>query len=164
MSHKATPALQALDEAKVAYVRHEYEHDDRSELGFGREGAAKLGLDASRVFKTLMAEVDGHLACAVVPASGSLNLKALAAALGGKRAEMARPHDAERATGYVVGGISPLGQRRAHPTVIDDSALAFATILVSGGRRGLSVELDPRELAPVVGAAFAPIGRPDTAR
>jgi Cys-tRNA(Pro)/Cys-tRNA(Cys) deacylase len=110
------------------------------------------------VFKTLMVDVDGRLAVGVVPVSGNLDLKAIAAALGGKKAAMADPAAAERRTGYVLGGISPLGQRQSSPTVLDDSALALGTILVSGGRRGLDIELDPAELIRLTGARTAPIG------
>jgi len=162
MRSAGTPALVALDAAGVAYNIHEYEHDPRSDVGFGLESAAKLGVNATRVFKTLMAEVDGCLVCAVVPASGQLDLKALAAALRAKRAEMAEPVVAERATGYVVGGISPLGHKTPHPTVIDDSAIQFTTIIVSGGRRGLSIELAPSDLARLTHGVVAPIGRQRT--
>ena len=155
----ATPAIAALDDHGVSYRLHEYQHDPNSELGFGLEGASKLGISADRVFKTLMVEVDGSLCTAVVPASGMLDLKAMAGALHGKKAELAPPAQAERATGYVVGGISPLGQKRSHPTVIDDSALEYTTILVSGGRRGLSVELAADDLAAVTGASFSAVGR-----
>ena len=110
----------------------------------------------------LVARVDGVLTVAVVPVAGLLDLKALAAAVGGRKAGMADPADAERATGYVVGGISPLGQRRALPTVVDDSALEFGTVLVSAGRRGLQVELPPAELIRLTRARTAPIGRPGT--
>ena len=156
-----TPAILALDAAGVDYSLHEYEHDPRTDLGFGLEGAAKLGIEPERIFKTLMAHVDGKLACGIVPVSGKLSLKALAAACGGKKAEMTQPAQAERATGYVVGGISPLGQKTAHPTVIDSSAQNFGTILVSGGRRGLDIELRPSDLQALTNAVFAPIGRPD---
>ncbi len=156
----ATPAIAVLDQHGISYRTHEYDHDPDSELGFGREGAAKLGVDTHRVFKTLMVKVDGTLRTVVVPASGLADLKAVAAATGGKRAEMAAPAEAERATGYIVGGISPLGQKRPHPTVIDQSALTQETILVSGGRRGLSLELAAADLAEVTGASFAAIGRP----
>ncbi|MDR0848148.1 MAG: Cys-tRNA(Pro) deacylase [Propionibacteriaceae bacterium] len=154
-----TPALLALDAAHVEYVLHEYEHDPRFDKGFGLEGAEKLGIDPDRVFKTLCAFVDGSLSVGIVPVSRHLDLKALAAALGGKKADMAKPADAERATGYVVGGISPLGQKRAHPMVIDESALAWNTILVSGGRRGLDIELAPSVLAHLVSARFAAIAK-----
>lgn len=154
-----TPALQVLERAGIDYTLHEYDHDPRTELGFGLEGAQKLGIEPERIFKTLMAHVDGTLACGIVPVSGKLSLKALANALNAKKADMAAPADAERATGYVVGGISPLGQKRAHPTVIDESALSFETILVSGGRRGLDIELSPADLADLTHGIFAPIGR-----
>ena len=165
MSKKQTSgtlALLAVEAAGIEYSLHEYEHDPRTDLGFGLEGAAKLGIEPGRIFKTLMTFVDGKtLACGVVPVSGKLNLKALAAACGGKKAEMAQPSQAEKATGYVVGGISPLGQKTAHPTVIDSSAQNYETILVSGGRRGLDIELRPGDLQALTGATFAPIGRPD---
>ncbi|MDR2896954.1 MAG: Cys-tRNA(Pro) deacylase [Propionibacteriaceae bacterium] len=143
----ATPALAILDAAGVSYRTHSYEHDAAASIGFGLETAAVLGVDPARVFKTLMTRVDGQLVTAVVPASGLLNLKSLAAAVGGKKAEMAAPAQAERATGYVVGGISPLGQKRRHRLVIDTSARHHQTILVSGGRRGLSLELNADDLA-----------------
>ncbi|MCL2735466.1 MAG: Cys-tRNA(Pro) deacylase [Propionibacteriaceae bacterium] len=154
-----TPAIQALDASGIAYTLHEFEHDPRSMEGFGREGATKLGIDPARIFKTLMARVDAALVCAVVPVAGMLDLKALAGAIGGKKAQMADPQDAERATGYVVGGISPLGQRRACPTVIDESVLAFDTVMVSGGRRGLDIELSPADLVHATSAQLAPIAR-----
>jgi Cys-tRNA(Pro)/Cys-tRNA(Cys) deacylase len=113
------------------------------------------------VFKTLLADVDGDLVVAVVPVSGQLDLKALAAAVGGKRATMAEPERAERVTGYVVGGISPVGQKKALPTVLDLTAMEYASILVSGGRRGLDIEIIPDHLIRVTNARLAPIGRPD---
>jgi Cys-tRNA(Pro)/Cys-tRNA(Cys) deacylase len=116
-------------------------------------------VDPRQVFKTLLADVDGRLTVAVVPVDGSLDLKALAAALGGKRASLAEPAAAERVTGYVVGGISPLGQRRRLPTVVDESALAWATVLVSAGRRGLDVELAPADLVRLTGAVTAAVAR-----
>jgi len=155
----ATPAIQILNSTGTAYQLYEYEHDPRSEMGFGQESAAKLGIDPARIFKTLLAQVDDTLVCAVVPVSGMLDLKALAQAVHGKKAHMAAPADAERATGYVVGGISPLGQKRPHPTVIDASAQTHDQILVSGGRRGLSIELSPDDLKALTKATFAPIGR-----
>ncbi len=139
-----------------------YEHDPRARergLSYGLEAAQALGLDPAQVFKTLLADVDGALTVAVVPVDRSLDLKALAGAVGGKRAAMADPAAAERATGYVVGGISPLGQRRQLATVVDASALAFPTVLVSAGRRGLDVELAPADLVRLTGAATAPISR-----
>ena len=123
------------------------------------EAAQSLGLDPAQVFKTLLADVDGTLTVAVVPVDRSLDLKGLAAAVGGKRAVMAEPATAERATGYVVGGISPLGQRRRLPTVVDVSALEWDTVLVSAGRRGLDVELAPADLVRMTAAVTAPVSR-----
>ncbi|MEN8674816.1 Cys-tRNA(Pro) deacylase, partial [Nocardioides sp.] len=137
-----TPATVALTRAGIEFTVRGYDHDPRA-ASFGLEAAAALGVPAERVFKTLLVGVDGALTVAIVPVSGQLDLKALARAVGGRRAVMADPATAERATGYVVGGISPIGQRRAHPTVLDTSALAHASILVSGGRRGLDLELAP---------------------
>lgn len=154
-----TPALVALVRAGVPHVAHPYEHDPSSGLGYGLEAAHALGVEPERVFKTLMASVDGALTVAVVPVTTTLDLKALAAAVGRKRAVMAEPAVAERATGYVVGGISPLGQRTAHPTVVDESAELFETILVSGGRRGLDVELAPADLVRLTGAVVADVAR-----
>lgn len=126
---------------------------------YGGEAARELGVDARQVFKTLLADVDGALVVAVVPVSGKLDLKALAAAARGKRAQMADPAIAERKTGYVVGGISPLGQKTRLATVIDISAPGFPTILVSGGRRGLDIELSADDLARATGGSFAPIAK-----
>lgn len=154
-----TPATTALSAASVTFTMHDYAHDPRSE-SYGDEAAAALGISADRVFKTLLAEVDGVLTVAVVPVSGQLDLKALARAVGGRKASMADPRAAERSTGYVVGGISPLGQRRRHPTVVDATALDHPTIFVSAGRRGLEVELAPADLVRLTAAAAAPIGRP----
>lgn len=153
-----TPATQLLSAAGVAFTAHPYDHD-RSSASYGREAATKLGVQPERVFKTLVVAVDGALTVGVVPVSGSLDLKAIAAAVGGKKAAMADVGLVERTTGYVVGGVSPLGQRKALPTVIDDSALGHATILVSGGRRGLDVELAPQDLVRLTRATTAPIGR-----
>ncbi|WP_244927603.1 Cys-tRNA(Pro) deacylase [Nocardioides sp. W7] len=153
-----TPATVALTAAGIAYTLHPYEHDPRAE-SYGLEAAEALGLDPARVFKTLMASVDGRLAVAVVPVSGQLDLKALARALGGSKATMADKGAAERATGYVVGGISPVGQKRAHPTVVDATALAHPTIYVSAGRRGLDLEMAPADLVAVTGATTAEVGR-----
>ena len=154
----ATPATTALTRAGVSFTLHPYEHDPRAE-SFGLEAASALGLDPAQVFKTLMADVDGDLVVAVVPVSGQLDLKALARALGGSRATMADKAAAERATGYVVGGISPIGQRRRHRTVVDDSALAHPVVYVSAGRRGLDLGLSPADLVAVTDAVTAPIGR-----
>lgn len=153
-----TPATRLLAELGVPHVLRAYPHDPRAN-SYGLEAAQALGVAPERVFKTLLAEVDGALIVAVVPVSGQLDLKALAAAVGGKRAAMADPAAAQRATGYVVGGISPLGQRHAHPTVIDESAVGKETILVSAGRRGLDVELAPASLIELTNARIAPIGR-----
>jgi len=158
-ANSGTPALRVLESAGTSFDAYEYEHDPRYEGGFGKETATRLGIAPERVFKTLLADVDGHLVCAIVPASGMLDLKALAGAVDGKRAAMADPAQAERATGYVVGGISPLGQKQPHRTVIDTSAQGHATVLVSGGKRGLSVELAPADLAVLTHATFAAIGR-----
>jgi Cys-tRNA(Pro)/Cys-tRNA(Cys) deacylase len=125
---------------------------------FGLEAARKLDVAAERIFKTLMVAADGNLAVAVVPVSGSLNLKSFAASLGAKRSVLADPLDAQRRTGYVLGGISPLGQRQHSPTVLDSSAVAFPTILVSGGRRGLDIELAAQDLMRLTGARLAAIG------
>ncbi|SEN68711.1 Cys-tRNA(Pro) deacylase [Actinacidiphila rubida] len=154
-----TPATVALEKAGAAFTLHAYEHDPGSELSYGLEAAAAMGTSPDRVFKTLVAEVDGALTVAVVPVSTSLDLKALAAAVGGKRAAMADPAAAERSTGYVRGGISPLGQRRPLPTVVDVSAAAFATVFVSAGRRGLEVELAPAVLTALTSATSSPISR-----
>lgn len=153
-----TPATLALTRAGVDFTVHPYEHDPRA-TSFGEEAAEALGLSVTEVFKTLMAMVDGAPVIAVVPVSGSLDLKALAAAVGGKRAEMADGTTAERLSGYVLGGISPVGQKRALPTVVDATAQSLDRIYVSGGRRGLDIGLAPDDLATVTGATFAPIGR-----
>lgn len=154
-----TPATVALTRAGVPFTPRPYDHDPRAE-SYGAEAAAALGVSPERVLKTLMASVDGALVVAVVPVAGHLDLKALARALGGRSAAMADPAAAARATGYVLGGISPIGQRRPHPTVIDDTALGHATVLVSGGRRGFDIELSPADLVRVTGAVTAPIARP----
>lgn len=153
-----TPAIVALTAAGAEFKVHAYEHDP-SHPSYGEEAAQALGVSPSQVFKTLLAEVDGTLVVAVVPVSGSLDLKALAAAVGGKRAAMADPALAERTTGYVLGGISPLGQRKRLRTVLDTSASDFATVCVSAGRRGLEVELAPTTLATQTAATLAPIAR-----
>jgi Cys-tRNA(Pro)/Cys-tRNA(Cys) deacylase len=153
-----TPATVALASAGVEHTVHSYDHDP-SHPSYGEEAAEAMGVSPERVFKTLVAEVDGALTVAVVPVAGSLDLKALAAAVGGKRAAMADPTLAERTTGYVRGGISPLGQRKKLPTELDASATGHATICVSAGRRGLEVELAPLDLAKLTDAVLAPIGR-----
>ncbi|RBY74745.1 Cys-tRNA(Pro) deacylase [Geodermatophilus sp. TF02-6] len=155
----ATPAVRVLERARVAHTLHSYDPEHPADQGHGEAAVAALGADPRRVLKTLLARVDGALTVAVVPVSGSLDLKALAAAVGGRRAVMADPADAERTTGYVLGGISPLGQRKALPTVVDESALTFDTVLVSAGRRGLQVELAPADLVRLTRARTAPVGR-----
>jgi len=153
-----TPAITALTAAGITHTVHSYVHDPGT-ASYGLEAADALGVHPARVFKTLVASVDGRLVVAIVPVTGSLDLKALAGAVGGKRAELADPGLAERTMGYVLGGISPLGQRKALPTVIDVTALDHPTIHVSGGRRGLEVELNPHDLVRLTGATTAPLGR-----
>lgn len=153
-----TPATVALTAAGVTFEVRAYDHDPRA-TSYGTEAAEALGADPARVFKTLLASLDGKLVVGIVPVSGHLDLKALARALGGSKAVMAEVAAAERATGYVAGGISPIGQKRSHPTVLDESALGHETILVSGGRRGVDIELSPRDLVAVTGAVTATIGR-----
>ncbi|WP_405858463.1 Cys-tRNA(Pro) deacylase [Streptomyces sp. NBC_01515] len=154
----STPATVALTAAGVPYDLHAYDHDP-SHPSYGEEAAEAMGVSPDRVFKTLLADVDGTLTVAVVPVAGQLDLKALASAVGGKRATMADPTLAERTTGYVRGGISPLGQRKKLRTVLDASATAHPTICVSAGRRGLEVELSPEDLKTLTSAVLAPIGR-----
>lgn len=156
-SSKGTPATAVLAAAGVPFVLHPYTHDPAA-ASYGTEAAEALGVSPAKVFKTLMVEVDGRLAVGVVPVSGSLDLKAIAAALGAKKASMADPAAAERRTGYVLGGISPLGQRQPSPTVVDASALGLETILVSGGKRGLDLELAPDDLIRLTSAVTASIG------
>ncbi|EST34134.1 hypothetical protein N566_18805 [Streptomycetaceae bacterium MP113-05] len=154
----ATPATLAAARAGIPFTTHSYEHDPAAS-SYGEEAAEAMGVAPARVFKTLVADVDGTLTVAVVPVSGSLDLKALAAAAGGKRASMADPQAAERATGYVRGGISPLGQRKRLPTVVDVSAAEHSTVCVSAGRRGLEIELAPGDLVALTAAVTAPIAR-----
>jgi len=157
-SSGGTPATVALARAGIGFTLHEYTHDPRA-TSFGLEAAEALGLDPARVFKTLMVSVDGELAVAVVPVSGQLDLKALARALGGSRAVMVEQAAAERAAGYVAGGISPIGQKRAHRTVVDGAALTHPTVFVSAGRRGLDLEIDPADLVTITGAIVDRVGR-----
>jgi Cys-tRNA(Pro)/Cys-tRNA(Cys) deacylase len=151
--------VRVLEKARVPHTLHPYDPEHPSDQGHGEAAVAALGADPRQVFKTLVARVDGALTVAVVPVSGTLDLKALAASVGGRKAAMADPADAERATGYVLGGISPLGQKKALPTVVDDSALGFATVMVSAGKRGLQVELAPGDLVRLTRARTASIGR-----
>jgi Cys-tRNA(Pro)/Cys-tRNA(Cys) deacylase len=153
---QGTPATKALTAAKVGFTVHEYTHDPRSP-SYGAEAADLLGVDSSRVFKTLVAVVDGQLTVGVVPVDRQLDLKALAAAAGGKRAAMAEVSAAERATGYVAGGISPVGQRRRIPVFVDESAASLSTMFCSAGRRGLEIELAPSDLVAVTGGKLAQI-------
>ena len=154
-----TPAINATKQANVPFRVHEYMHDPKAD-SYGEEAAEKLDLPLERVFKTLVVALDGKtLAIAVVPVAGKLDLKAAAAALGGKKCEMAPRKDAERATGYLLGGISPLGQKKRLPTLIDISAKDFGTLFVSAGRRGLEIELAPDDLAMLPGAHFSAISR-----
>ncbi|MFJ7287169.1 Cys-tRNA(Pro) deacylase [Curtobacterium sp. AB451] len=154
----STPATVALEQAGVAYTPHVYEHHETA-TNFGEEAAAALGLREEQVFKTLVVSVDGALAVAIVPVANRLDLKAIAAAVGGKKATLADPALAERRTGYVVGGISPVGQKTKLPTVVDESALSYPSIFVSGGRRGFDIEVAPADLVRVTDATAAPIAR-----
>jgi Cys-tRNA(Pro)/Cys-tRNA(Cys) deacylase len=155
-----TPATAALQAAGIAFTEHSYAHDP-AVANFGLEAAealsASIGIDPEQVFKTLLADVDGRLVVGIVPVTSKLDLKALAAAVGGKKATMADPALAERRTGYLVGGISPIGQKMPHPTVIDETAELWDTVFVSGGRRGLDLGLAPAELVRVTGATLAAI-------
>jgi Cys-tRNA(Pro)/Cys-tRNA(Cys) deacylase len=160
MSGKGTPAVSAARRAGVAVSVHEFDVTAGDGRRYGLAAAEAMGVEPTRVFKTLVVAVDGALAVAVVPVGGECDLKAVANAVGGKRAVMADQRDAERATGYVVGGISPLGQRRRLPTVVDESARPLPTIFVSGGRRGLELELAPSDLVALTRAVLAPIGLP----
>jgi Cys-tRNA(Pro)/Cys-tRNA(Cys) deacylase len=155
---RGTTATIALDRARIKFIVHEYTHDPRHD-SYGLEASEALGVPPERVFKTLIAEVDGNLVTAVVPVAGELDLKALAAAVGGKKAAMADVAAAERATGYVAGGIAPVGQRKRLPVVLDASSMDGATMFCSAGRRGLEIELAPGDLARAANATIAPIGR-----
>jgi Cys-tRNA(Pro)/Cys-tRNA(Cys) deacylase len=149
-----TPAIAAVERAGIRHVVHAYEHDPRAE-SYGLEAVERLDLDSGRVFKTLVVDLDGSLEVAVVPVAAQLDLRAL----GGKRSRMAEPRDVERSTGYVLGGVSPLGQRRQLPTSVDSSALEHETVYVSAGRRGLELELDPRDLVRLTAATVRPLAR-----
>ena len=152
-----TPAINAVRKARVPYQVHEYVHEAGSQ-GYGLEAAEKLGLSTEVVFKTLVVSLDSKgLAVGIVPVGGKLNLKQIAKAAGAKKAAMADPQDVERVTGYVMGGVSPLGQKKRLPTFIDESARALDTFHVSAGRRGLEIELAPEALARLTSARFAPI-------
>ncbi|WP_267423130.1 MULTISPECIES: Cys-tRNA(Pro) deacylase [unclassified Curtobacterium] len=158
MTSPSTPATLALERAGVPFVPHVYEHHETA-TNFGEEAAAALGLREEQVFKTLVVSVDGALAVAIVPVANRLDLKAIAAAVGGKKASLADPALAEKRTGYVVGGISPVGQRSKIRTVLDASASDYPTIFVSGGRRGFDIEIAPADLLRVTEATTAAIAR-----
>ena len=153
MASRETPATRAAKQAGVVFTVHEYRHDPRAE-SYALEAATALELDPARVFKTLVVDIDGELAVCVVPAESQLDLRSL-----GKRADMAPTQRAERVTGYVAGGISPLGQRKALRTLVDDTALAHATVFVSAGRRGLEIELAPADLVALTQADVRPLRR-----
>ncbi|KQR52800.1 cys-tRNA(Pro)/cys-tRNA(Cys) deacylase [Leifsonia sp. Leaf336] len=153
-----TPASTALAAAGIPFTLHPYEHD-LAAASYGLEAAKALGVEPERVFKTLLADTELGIVVAVVPVTGLLDLKALASAVGAKRATMADPAVAERRTGYVVGGISPIGQKTRHVTVVDETAQLFDTVFVSGGRRGLDVELTPADLLTATGATYAPLAK-----
>lgn len=155
----STPATRELSEAGIPFRIYEYEHSsDHMDEGYGLEGAEKLGVDPHRSFKTLMADTGEERVIGVVPVSGHLDMKYLAAAVGAKKATMADPKVAQRESGYVVGGISPLGQRTKHKTVLDESAMQFDEIIISGGKRGFSVGVNPNDLVNLLGATVAKIG------
>ena len=157
MAGRGTTATVVLERAGISFTVHEYAHDPRHE-SYGRQASQALGIPPERVFKTLIAAVDGTLVAGVVPVTGQLDLKALAAAAGGKKAAMAPVAAAERATGYVAGGISPVGQRKRLPVLIDSSAMSFGTVFCSAGRRGLEIELAPADLVRAAAATVARIG------
>ncbi|MEB2316955.1 MAG: Cys-tRNA(Pro) deacylase [Xanthomonadaceae bacterium] len=155
MSH-ATPATRALDTARQPYRLHDYAYDPAA-ANIGRHAAAALGADPARMFKTLMVALDGKPACAILPVDHELSLKKFAAALGGKHATMLPAADAERITGYRIGGISPFGRRKAVPVALDASALPHATLLCNGGQRGLMIEVAPQVVVEMLSAIVAPI-------
>ena len=160
MSGRGTPATLLLEREGVPHVVHAYTVQGEAHAGsYGEAAARALGVEPERMLKTLLASIDGRLVCGVVPVAGSLDLKALAVAVGGKRGVMAEPAVAERSTGYVVGGISPLGQRTRLPTVVDETAQLWDTVVVSAGRRGLSVELSSSDLVRLTAAVVADVAR-----
>ncbi len=154
-----TPAIKLLEKKGIKFQLHRYDHDPECQT-YGEEAADKLNLDPARVLKTLVAQLDGNeLAVAIVPVSTMLDLKALAKESGAKKARMADKKEVERTTGYIVGGVSPIGQKKRLRALIDSSALQFATVLVSGGKRGLDIELAPQDLSQLIGAGFAEISK-----
>lgn len=153
-----TRATELLTSLGVAHSVHRYPHDPRHP-SYGQEASEALGVSPERVFKTLVADVDGQLIVGVVPVAGNLDLKALAAAAGGKRAVMADPAQAEKASGYVTGGITALGLRKALPVFVDESALSHDTVFCSAGQRGMQIELAPADLVSAAGARTAPIAK-----
>jgi Cys-tRNA(Pro)/Cys-tRNA(Cys) deacylase len=156
--HGGTRATDVLTKSGITHSVHRYAHDPRHP-SYGQEASDAMGVPPGRVFKTLVADVDGALTVAVVPVAGTLDLKGLAAAAGGKKAAMAEPALAERASGYVTGGISPIGLRRRLPVVVDSSALDYETVFCSAGQRGLEIELAPADLVEAAHATVAPIAR-----
>jgi Cys-tRNA(Pro)/Cys-tRNA(Cys) deacylase len=164
MGARGTRAVDVARRAGITYRVHEYAHDARASLkeggrGYALEAVAALGIDAGRVFKTIVVSVDARLGVAIVPADAEVDLKAVADALGGRKAAIAPPAEAEKATGYVIGGISPLGTRRALPTALDESAAGWPTIHVSAGRRGLEIELSAADLLALTRGVLAPVAR-----
>lgn len=153
-----TRATQLLASLGIAHTIHRYSHEP-ARSSYGQEASEALGVPPERVFKTLIAEVDGQLTVAVVPVSGSLDIKALAVAAGGKKAAMADPALAEKASGYVTGGIAPIGLRRQLPVVVDETVLSYPTVFCSAGQRGMQIELTPADLVAAAGAQIAPIAR-----
>jgi Cys-tRNA(Pro)/Cys-tRNA(Cys) deacylase len=152
-----TPAINTAKNAKISYVIHEYHHEP-SEESYGLEAANKLGVSEARVFKTLVVSIGiGELVVGIVPVSSMLSMKLIAKAVGAKKASMAQASDVERTTGYVLGGVSPLGQKKKLKTIIDSSALEYPTIFISAGRRGLEIELEPKDLLSLTNAEFADI-------
>jgi Cys-tRNA(Pro)/Cys-tRNA(Cys) deacylase len=148
---KTTPATKALEKLGVKFALHTYTYDSSAD-SIGLPAAAALGVEPTRMLKTLMAEVDGKPVCVIVPSDGEVSMKKLASAFGGKAAKMMRPPDAERLTGYHVGGISPFGQKKRVPVAIEESALGHATVFLNGGQRGLQIELDPKDAVKALGA------------
>ena len=154
-----TPAIELARKSNISYTTHEYAHDPSSQ-SYGLEAAEKMNVDANRVFKTLVVVLDnGKLAVGVIPVSARLSMKLLARAIGVKKADMADAAQVQRSTGYVLGGVSPLGQKKSLLTIIDTSAKSFSTVFVSAGRRGLEIELDPSDLISLTRASYASICR-----